>query len=170
MAFHDSKIHRPSGDDAEDTKRFQRIQALAQVMDELIPIPGTRYRVGLDGLIGLIPGVGDIFGFIVSTYFILLAAQMKVSKVVIIRMFVNLAIDVAVGLIPFVGDLTDFVWKANRKNLKLLEVSLADPRRAKRSSAGFLILLILACLTFAGLLGWGLILLVRNLIEMIATL
>lgn len=110
-----------------DEARLRRLKDLAHWMDDLFIIPGLRYRVGLDGIFGLIPGVGDFIGFAVSTFFIFTAAQMKASKVVLVRMFVNVLIESVIGLIPFVGDAFDFVWKANAKNLRLLEKNLADP-------------------------------------------
>jgi hypothetical protein len=117
----------------EDT-RLAAVRSLAKLMDTAITLPGTNIKIGLDSLIGLIPGVGDLIGSAIGGYIVLVASQMGVSRVVIARMLLNLGIDAAVGVVPVVGDVLDVAWKANVKNVQLLEKSLADPRAAKRGS------------------------------------
>lgn len=127
------------------------LRKVADAMDSAVAIPGTNYRVGADGIIGLIPGVGDVFGLVVSSYFILVSASLRIPKTVLARMFVNVAIDSAIGAIPFVGDVFDFVWKSNRRNLALLEAALSTPQAAKKNSLLFLISL--GIIMIAGLIG-----------------
>ena len=129
---------------------LSRLASIATVMDDLVEIPVLRRRVGLDGVIGLIPGVGDVIGLVISTYFVLTAARLRVPPPVLGRMVVNILIETLVGIVPVVGDLFDFGWKANRKNLALLERSLSDPRGTRRRSTGWLLALgagIAACAT-----------------------
>lgn len=125
-------------------EKIAHLRAVANTMDSAFEIPGLGYRFGLDGIIGLIPGIGDIFGLLVSAYFILIAAQLQVPAPVLARMFINVMIDSAVGSIPVVGDLFDFAWKGNRRNLHLLERSLTDPRSTRKNSILFLVAIGLA--------------------------
>jgi hypothetical protein len=99
-----------------------------------IEVPGTRYRIGLDPLIGLIPVLGDLIAMAIGSYIVLTAARLGVPRAVVMRMLVNLGIDVVLGAVPFAGDVLDAAWKANSRNARLLEQALDDPKRAGRSS------------------------------------
>ena len=112
----------------------ENARQLAWLLDNSFEIPGTRYRIGLDPLIGLIPVLGDLISMAIGSYLVLTAARLGVPRTVVMRMLVNMGIDVALGAIPFVGDLLDVAWKSNAKNARLLDESLADPKRAGRSS------------------------------------
>jgi hypothetical protein len=101
-------------------------------MDDGIPIPGTGLRIGLDPLLGLVPGVGDAAGAIVSGVIVLEAMRQRASPYAIVRMIGNIALDAAVGAIPLLGDLFDAGFKANARNLALLERHLAAPVAARR--------------------------------------
>jgi len=101
-------------------------------MDDGIPIPGTGRRIGLDPLLGLVPGLGDAAGAIVSGAIVLEAMRQHVSPYALVRMIGNIAIDAAVGTIPLLGDLFDAGFKANARNLALLERHLAAPVAARR--------------------------------------
>ncbi|MBD3242312.1 MAG: DUF4112 domain-containing protein [Chitinivibrionales bacterium] len=109
------------------------------MMDDALRVPGTRWRVGLDGLIGLIPGLGDTVGAAVSSIIVVHAAMHGVPLWILGRMVLNVAVEWAVGLIPLMGDLFDFAWKANTKNIRLLLRYLDDPRRTARRSAVYVI-------------------------------
>lgn len=109
----------------EDHKRLQRLRALARLMDSAIRVPGLNWRIGLDSLIGLAPGVGDAAGFCVSAYALLEARRLGAPATLLLRMGLNIALDAVVGSIPLVGDLFDAGFKANRRNLRLLERHLA---------------------------------------------
>ena len=111
--------------------QLRRLRAFAQVMDSQFAIPGTPFRFGVDGLLGLIPGVGDVLAGALSSYLIAEAVSLKVSKLTIARMVVNTGVDTVLGAVPLVGDLFDIGFKANAKNARLI---IADvERRARRS-------------------------------------
>jgi hypothetical protein len=131
--------------------RLQRLRSLSHLLDNAIPVPGTKYRVGLDPILGLLPGAGDIIGTGFSAYIILEAARMGLSKVTLSRMAFNILLETIVGSVPFIGDLFDFAWKANVKNLELLESHIAKPRASKKADLWFAILLIVGL--FAVVLG-----------------
>jgi hypothetical protein len=114
------------------------LRRIAQVMDDFIEIPGTKFRIGLDGIVGLIPVVGDLFGVLVALYGVTLAARSGVSASVLTRMMMNIGIEAAVGTIPVVGDLFDFVWKANRRNLRLVESYHLNPHIARQRSIAWI--------------------------------
>lgn len=106
--------------------RVRQLRALTRLLDSAIPLPGG-FRIGLDGLIGLIPGFGDAVGASLSAYIIWRAAQLGASKTTLLRMTGNVLVDGIIGLIPVLGDVFDFAWKANQRNLALLEDSLRQP-------------------------------------------
>ncbi len=106
-------------------KKLRRLRRLVHLMDQAIRIPGLNITVGLDGLVGLAPVVGDVATAMVSLYLIDQARRLGVSKQVLARMYTNLAVDCLVGAVPVVGDVADIAWKANVKNLRLLEEYLA---------------------------------------------
>lgn len=124
-----------AGRPALDPSHRRRIETVAYWLDERFRIPGTGMRVGLDGLAGLIPGVGDAAATLVSLYIVAEAYRARVPGRVIARMLGNVGIDFAVGSIPLVGDVFDFAFKANRRNLRILLDHLDDvetPARAER--------------------------------------
>lgn len=103
---------------------------LVRVFDDAVRVPGTNFGFGLDGLLGLLfPAVGDAVGAVASVSLLVLAFQMRVPKVVLARMVVNVAIDALTGMIPLLGDLFDFAWRANKKNLVLIEQFRGQPER-----------------------------------------
>jgi hypothetical protein len=111
----------------------ENLDLLSHVLDDWFRIPGTSIRFGIDGIIGVIPGVGDILGGLASCIIVLAAWFRGVPNITIARMVVNVAIEVAVGTVPFVGDIFDIAFKANRRNYKLLEGSLrSTPRSTAR--------------------------------------
>ena len=122
-------------------RRLDRLWRLARLYDAGFRVPGTRFEVGLDPLFGLVPGIGDAVGAGVSTYILFEAARCDVSWSVLLRMLANIGIDAVVGAVPLAGDLFDAAWKANLKNVRLLERHLADPRGAHRGSRRFLVVL-----------------------------
>jgi len=107
---------------------------VARLLDDALPIPGTAWRIGLDPLLGLVPGVGDALGALASAYVVLLAIRAGAPAAVAARMIVNLLVDAVVGAVPALGDLFDFGWKANVRNLALLEAWVAEPARTRRLS------------------------------------
>jgi hypothetical protein len=112
---------------APAAEKIQHLRGLAFLLDNAIPIPGTRFRFGLDpilGLLGIAAGSGDVVGGAVGTYIIAQAARMGVPSEVVWQMVGNLLLDSLVGLIPGLGDLLDFTWKANTRNIALLDQHL----------------------------------------------
>jgi hypothetical protein len=99
---------------------------LAWLLDNSIPIPILNYRIGLDALIGLIPGLGDVAGLLVSSLIVVGAIRLGVPPAIVMRMLLNLVIEAVIGLIPVLGDLFDATFKANVRNVQLLTLAL-DP-------------------------------------------
>jgi hypothetical protein len=113
------------------TPAARAVERGVHLLDSAIAIPGTKMRVGIDPIIGLIPGVGDAVAGVVSLGVLFLAAQYRVPAPVIGRMVLNVAVDAAVGGIPIVGDVFDFVWKSNDRNFELLMLHRGDlPQRS----------------------------------------
>jgi Domain of unknown function (DUF4112) len=112
--------HRPASAAAVDHRSVERLRQLAHLLDDRFQIPGTRYRIGLDGLIGLVPGIGDAVTTLLSLYIVLEARRLGVPVTKLGRMGLNVGIDAVVGAVPLVGDLFDVAWKSNRRNLRLL--------------------------------------------------
>jgi hypothetical protein len=107
----------------------ENLDILSHVLDDCFRIPGTEIRFGLDGIVGLIPAVGDVLTGLASCILIFAAWVRGVPYVTLTRMAVNLALDVVIGAIPFLGDAFDVAWKANRRNYKLLIRHIEHPRR-----------------------------------------
>jgi len=126
------------------------MRRLARLYDAGLRIPGTRWEIGLDPLIGLVPGIGDALGAGVSTYILVQAARCGASGPVLLRMLANIAVDALIGSVPLVGDLFDAAWKANLKNVALLDRYLADPQRVHRAS-GRLLLAVIAVVVLLSL-------------------
>ncbi len=137
----------PPESDAQREQR-DRLAVLAWLLDSSIPIPGTRLTVGLDALIGLLPFVGDLLGVLLSSYILAEANRMGVGRRILVRMAFNVAIDGVVGIVPLFGDVFDAAWKANQKNVKLLNAWAERPHRTRRASGLFLAALALGLLVF----------------------
>jgi Domain of unknown function (DUF4112) len=123
----------------------------ARLMDEAVAVPGTNRRVGLDAAIGLIPGVGDIVGALLSTWIVFGALRWRVPLWRIARMVANILIDMAFGAVPVVGDIFDFLFEENVMNLKLLLLhrDRTRPPRQLKEVAGTVIIIVLVVLGFA---------------------
>jgi hypothetical protein len=111
-----------------------KVRALARLLDSAIRIPGTGITVGLDSIVGLVPGIGDLAGGLMSGYIVLVSARMGVPASVVARMILNLGVDTLVGSVPLLGDLFDVGFRANIKNAALLDRHLAEPVTTRRSS------------------------------------
>ena len=130
--------------------RDETLHRLEILLDEAFRIPFTRIRFGIDGIIGLVPGLGDVLAGLLSLIIPIAAWIRGVPYVTLMRMGVNLGIGVLVGSIPFLGDAFDIGWKANRRNYLLLQRHLGEPRRHTWKDWAFLaIMLCLVGLTFA---------------------
>ena len=146
----------------DEQRRLERVRRIATLLDNAIPIPGTRYRVGLDPLLGLLPGIGDAVGAVMAGYILIEAARLGVPRSVLLRMLLNIGVDSAVGAVPGLGDLFDFVWKADAKNLSLLQRHLGEPVATRRASRGVLV----AVAAAVGLLALGAVALVALLAQL----
>ncbi len=120
------------------------LRQLARLLDAAVRIPGTNIRFGLDALLGLIPGAGDIAGGVLSTFIILQAANRGASGSVLTRMVMNVAVDSIVGAVPILGDLFDIGWKSNTRNMDLLERYVARPHATRTASRAAVIAAIVA--------------------------
>jgi hypothetical protein len=111
-------------------ERIARLEALANLLDTAFVIPGTNFRFGLDGLIGLVPGIGDTITTAVSLWIVYEAHQLGAPAHLIARMLGNVALDGLVGAVPIAGDAFDVLWRANRRNMRMLREFL--DREARR--------------------------------------
>jgi hypothetical protein len=131
--------------DVDNAERAKRLRALAWLMDNSIPLPGG-FRVGIDALIGLVPGIGDAVGALISAYIVNEARNMGAPRSILLRMMGNVMIETVIGAIPFAGDLFDAAFKANTRNLALLAQYQLDPVGSRRGSrlfvAGFFLMLV----------------------------
>jgi uncharacterized protein DUF4112 len=143
--------------------RVDGVRRLAFLLDAAIPIPGTPWRIGLDPLIGLVPGIGDTLGALASLYAVLVAARLGAPPSVLARMGVNTGLDALVGAVPLVGDLFDVAFRGNLRNVEVLEAWLSRPTEAKRSSrlvvaaVVIAVVAVVAAVVFAvgSLVAWG---------------
>lgn len=104
----------------------EKLRKLAYLLDERFAIPGLGVRVGLDGLVGLVPGVGDTVTLAASAYIVYRGVRLGAPRLMIGRMIANVAVDYVVGLVPVAGDIFDIAFKANRRNVALLDRWLAQ--------------------------------------------
>ena len=111
-----------------------RARTLTRLLDSAARVPGTGFRFGLDPLLGIIPGLGDVTGAALSSYLVVLASRHGAPTATIVRMIANVAIDTVVGALPVLGDLFDAGWKANTRNLALLERHVGEPTREAPAS------------------------------------
>jgi hypothetical protein len=141
---------------ASRAERFRaaerRIGRVTHALDELVAVPGTSIRVGLDPVIGLIPVVGDAVAAVVGVWVIGEAARFGIPRLVLGRMAVNLVVDLAIGAIPFLGDLFDFAFRSNSANLELFRRHALDPAASTRGEQAFFAGLLLVLVGLAWLL------------------
>lgn len=130
----------------------ERLARLAWLLDSSIPIPGTRFTIGLEALIGLFPVIGDAIGVFLSSYIVREAATLGVPRSILARMVFNVALEGVVGMIPLAGDVFDAAYKANQRNVRLLNAWLEHPRAAQRSSRSFVFALTAGLVAFVVLI------------------
>jgi hypothetical protein len=117
----------------------RRARSLARFLDSSIRLPGIRFRIGWDAVVGLVPGIGDVAGGLISCYIVLQAARLGAPASVLTRMLANVGLEMLVGTVPLLGDLFDAAWKANTRNVRLLDRHLADPAASRRASRAWLL-------------------------------
>ena len=144
---------------------LERVRAVARVLDSAVKIPGTNIRFGADSLVGLIPGLGDVAGALLSGYIVLVATRLGASAPVVARMLLNIALDTIVGSVPVLGDMFDVAWKSNQKNVALLERHLGQPVETQRASRWIVTLIVLATIAVLVLMGVGIVALLRALLR-----
>ena len=120
--------------------RDRTLKALEILLDEAFRVPGTPIRFGLDGILGLLPGVGDVIAGLLSAIIPLAAWLRGIPYVTLARMVVNISVGVLLGSIPLFGDIFDIGWKTNRRNYRLLQAHVREPRRHAWSDWIFLFL------------------------------
>lgn len=113
-------------------RRLDRLRRLVWWLDEGIRVPGTRIRIGLDPILGLVPGLGDAVGALLGGSILVEALRRRVPQATLIRIVGNIILDTVVGAVPVIGDVFDWVWKSNRRNLQLLERHSIEPLKAQR--------------------------------------
>ena len=111
---------------ASRLRNLNRIRRLSRLMDTAFKIPGTGFRVGLDPIIGLIPGGGDMITTAISAYILILATRFQLPKGILAQMIGNIALEAVLGSVPLLGDIFDAFYKANVRNLTLLENHLRE--------------------------------------------
>jgi hypothetical protein len=146
---------RPERKDDE----LRRARALARALDSAVGIPGTPLRFGVDAIIGLIPGAGDVAGAALAAYVVILAARRGAQPEVLWRMLGNIAVDALVGAVPLIGDVFDLGFKANIRNVELLERQMPEPAALTKSSRRLgVIVVILVLALLAGIVWLGFVL------------
>ena len=138
----------------EIDKRLRWVEHVARLMDSQFRLPGTRFRFGLDPLLGLLPVVGDLSSFAVSAALILTMMRYGASGAVVVRMVFNALFDAIVGAIPLIGNVFDFAYKANDRNVALLRRHYAEGKY-QGSGKGLLLVVGFVLLAGFGLIGWG---------------
>ena len=123
------------------TDGTRHARALSRLLDSAFRVPGTRFRFGLDPLLGLVPGLGDAVGGGLGLYLLVLAYRAGAPPVLMLRMGANIAADALLGAVPLLGDLFDAAYRANLRNLELLDRYLADPRETTGKSLAVLLAL-----------------------------
>lgn len=120
-----------------DTGSASDVEALAWLLDNSIPIPGTGRRIGLDAVVGLVPGLGDLLSGGIGLFVVLRGAQLGVPRVVLARMLLNVVVDFVVGAIPVIGDAFDLWFKAHARNVALIRRHTGAPEASTTGSWAF---------------------------------
>jgi uncharacterized protein DUF4112 len=151
----------PAREPTASAPSIRQLEWLSRLLDTAFALPGTRVRIGLDGLLGLIPGIGDPLGAVLSSYIIVMAARLGASRHTLLRMLGNVAIEGLVGVVPILGDVFDIAWKANVRNVALLHAERHEVGQRPRSQpqvlwliAAALVLILLGLASFSFFLLW----------------
>jgi uncharacterized protein DUF4112 len=144
------------GREQRGRRALEQLRVVTRLFDQAFSVPGTRWRFGLDALIGLVPGLGDVAGAVVATYALHVARKLDAPGVVQLRLLTNIALDALIGIVPVLGDIFDFAFKAQTRNLALLDAWVASPERtARRSRRGLLLIPIAIIFVFATVTALG---------------
>ncbi len=137
----------------KDERYLKRLEIAARLMDSQFRIPGTNIKFGLDPLLGLIPGAGDIASFVISALMVSTLAKNGASGFVLARMIFNIVVDAFVGMLPVLGDIFDFGFKANDRNIKLMREHYVEGRH-KGSASKLIIPLLIILFLIIAVAGW----------------
>lgn len=144
---------------AKEQIHHSKSRQFAELLDSKFTIPGTKIRFGIDPVIGLVSGIGDLAGASLSVYFMFYATKLGAKSSVLLRMFVNILVDLIIGAIPVFGDLFDIGWKANLRNAKLLEKLEQNPAKLETESTFlmWILFIVLVVLLIAVIIaiGWA---------------
>ena len=138
-----------------NSKKINSLRRLSQLLDNAIGIPGTKYRFGLDPILGLIPGGGDTIAGALGAYIIIEAARMGIPRKVVWKMVGNILFDSLVGTVPALGDLFDVAWKANVRNMTLLESNLSVDQQEQNRKSDLIFLILLTMLLLIIVVGFA---------------
>lgn len=144
-----------------DPAALNQLRLIARVWDDLIRIPVIGRRIGLDALVGLVPGVGDAAAAVVASWAVVVAYRLGAPGSVLVRMSGNIAIDTVIGAIPLLGDLFDIGWRAQRRNVQLLERWLETPHAVRRSSRALLLAIGAGAVAIVAVTCWMAVVVVR---------
>ena len=153
-----NRLPAPTSFDADERLRW--VERVARLMDSQFRLPGTRFRFGLDPLLGLVPIVGDLSTTAVSVALLLTMLRHGASGAVVVRMALNIFIDTVIGGIPILGSVFDFAYKSNERNVALLRRHYAEGRHGG-SGRGLIVVLLLVFGILFALVAWGSIALIR---------
>lgn len=157
------EIFLPAQMDKAAPKEIGTARTVARVLDGIVPLPGGA-RLGLDSIIGLIPGFGDLAGAAASAYIVLLAIRAGVSRAAVVRMIGNIALDTVVGSVPLLGDLFDLGWQSNLRNVAIMERDLGATGVRRHTSKAVLVAIVVGTLVVLG----GLAYLIAGLVWLVA--
>jgi hypothetical protein len=132
-------------------QRISALRHMARLLDSAYQVPGTSYRIGLDPIVGLVPGFGDLISPLFTIALLWQSHDLHLPRIVQVRMLFNVVIDTVIGMIPLAGDLFDFAWKANDMNMVLLERYAYEERRASAGDWLFVVGLTVVLIAIAAL-------------------
>jgi Domain of unknown function (DUF4112) len=125
----EGELLAPESDESRAVR--ERLKFLAWLLDSSIPIPGTPYSIGWDAIVGLLPFIGDLIGVVASSYILAEANRLGVGRTILARMAFNVALEGVIGIVPLLGDLFDAAWKANMRNVQLLDAWAERPHATR---------------------------------------
>jgi hypothetical protein len=133
---------------------LRRLDSLSYLLDNSIRVPGTNARFGADAVIGLIPGIGDAAGALMSAYIVVQAARLGAPAASLVRMLLNVGVEALFGAVPILGDLFDAAFKANARNVAILRRELEQRGSTRRSSTAVVLAVVIALAVILGGIGW----------------
>jgi hypothetical protein len=162
-----TRTARRTRTEAERTRSLAEVEALAWLLDNSIPVPGTGRRFGIDALIGFVPGIGDLVSAGVGLVVVWRGARMGLPRIVVARMLANSAIDLAVGAIPLAGDAFDLWFKASTRNLHLIRRWLDQPDQSTAGDWAAVLALVGAVVALVVGIGWLIVAAVSSFVTLL---